>query len=249
VNVNWTAVHGLLLQLVRSNPDKQQPNSSCQEEDDPVGRIFLSDLLARNPPVNCVDAALQAFPDAVSPNHPVAFFTASSNASQQAIAQMMQHVIQRSQEKEGDRHSVECPYPWIFLPYISVEAAQVMLKMYPQGVWATSSTPFLTCDSRSYCPLDYILFAPAMTSRRHFDEAMWLKFKLILVSAGIRDHSQIVGCEISPVHTLLDRILSCSGKMTTEKDLLAFVFFCFLETLYAELLCLPSLCWLLIICP
>jgi hypothetical protein len=213
--IDWTTVYDLLLQLDRSTTFNQQQTCSNhqQQEDDPDGRIFLTHLLARNPPMNCLDAALDVFPDAVGPNNPVAFFTACSNASQQAIAQMMQHVLQRSQEKQGNSQLLECPYPWILLPFISVEAAQVMLDMYPQGIWESSSTPFLTSDSRSYSPLDYILFSSAMSNRRDFDETMWLKFKLILVTANNNNkYFTVAGCEISPVHTFLDRVLTFPGE-------------------------------------
>jgi hypothetical protein len=222
-NVNWTTVHGLLLQFCVSSlaVNQQEISNSLYEslEEDPLGRIFLTRLLARDPPMQCLDAALRAFPLAVTPSNPVAFFTACSDASPETITLMMQHVISISKE------TMECPYPWILSPYISIEAAHAMLQGYPQGVWQTSNSCFLSCESRSYTLLDYILFSPAMTAQRDFDEALWQKFKLILVTAD-----SAVGCEISPVHTVLDRILACPGKTGCKYCVLQMLFVCVFQT-------------------
>lgn len=208
---SWCTVHELLMELGSPTNVIDNENQLHQSsEEDPFGRTFITRLVARNPPVRCLDAALQAFPDAVCSTNPVVFFSACSHSSLEVVTRMTQHIVHRRRDRQ------ECPYPWILSSFISLEAAQAMLSLYPQGVWETSNlTPFLKDDScrSSYTPLDYLLFSKTMVQCREFDETLWNKFKLILVTAEYSSSSKLNTCEISPVHTLLDRIVASPGKI------------------------------------
>mmetsp|Transcript_27922 Transcript_27922/g.52332 ORF Transcript_27922/g.52332 Transcript_27922/m.52332 type:complete len:488 (-) Transcript_27922:3165-4628(-) len=221
-DVDWNTVYNLLEQL--ESVKNHQPThrlGALSVEDDPFGRLFVSKLLSRNPPVSVLDAALKVFPDSLSPSNPAAFFTASQDATPEIVGRMIRHVVdhsntRREMDAEGndDTHnrSKECPYPWIFSPFISLEAAQEILQTYPQGVWhkpSSSTMAFLSADNISYCPLDYVLLSSTMVERRTFDESLWGKFKLVLVAAEVSSSKggDPISCGISPVHTILERIL------------------------------------------
>ena len=140
------------------------------------------------------------------------------------MAHMMRRVVHsRKQPKE-------CPYPWILSSHISLEAAQAILEVYPEGVWyrpsaagsaflsssatAAPSSKLQSSATHSYIPLDYVLMSHDIIQRRTLDELLWDKFKLILVAAECSSHHVNLKSqqEISPVHTILERILAHPGK-------------------------------------
>jgi len=212
--VDWTTIHDLLLLL------GQLPLSNLQQlyessEDDPLGRIFLTKLLAKNPPLHCLDAAILAFPYALSDNHPVAFFVASRDATPTTVGRMMQSIVQSQQNENGITQ--HCPYPWILSPYITVEAATAMVEMYPAGIWqkpSPASAEFLTSKSSVYSPLDYLLFSADVIERHEMDPKLWQKFKLILAASNCSssDSNKRDCHDLAPVHTILDRIFTFPGK-------------------------------------
>jgi hypothetical protein len=215
-SIEWTTVHSLLMKLLQHQAATNTVVPHTQEhyyafsEDDPLGRIFLTRLVSKDPPVETLDQALRAFPNGICSSHPVAFFSACSNASLEVVDRMVQHTT--AMQKPG-----ECPYPWILSQFISLEAAQAMMQAYPQGVLekpAAVSSAFLTSESCVYSPLDYVMFSPTMIQKSAFDEMLWQKFKLMLVTVEsvVTGVGNGVGCQISPVHTILEMILAFPGK-------------------------------------
>ena len=83
VSIDWNTVQALLMKLLQHQATYQQqvptfPQTPEQlyasAEEDPLGRIFLTRLVSRDPPVACLDLGLQAFPHGICSSHPVAFF-------------------------------------------------------------------------------------------------------------------------------------------------------------------------------
>lgn len=241
VKVNWNVVYDLLhrLSLVAPlGPPLSVDNISSPlngditsfpfcEENDPLGRLLLVRLLSRDPPVDIVQAALAVFPEAACRN-PAAFFTACRDASNPTVVvgQMMTHLAMISSCSQKK----ECPYPWILSKFISVEGAHAILQAFPQGVLYVppklseklgkveiepenrTEAAMDTVTSNAYNLLDYILMSPAITEQRDFDETLWNKFKLILVAAECGARNVDGSSGISPVRTIVNRILGRPGK-------------------------------------
>jgi hypothetical protein len=197
--VDWNVVNGLL-QQVSIAAAFSKPR--CSTEEDPMGRLLLSCLLSRNPPATSLEAALQVFPDSLSHN-PAVFFTACRDATPEAVAHMMRHILSNYDDNQD-----ECPYAWIISNHISMEGTKAILEVFPRGVLQKSS--FLS----SYSLLDYFLMSEDMIGQRTFDFLLWSKFKLVLVAAECCENESEYGsqnCGISPVQTILKRILSRPG--------------------------------------
>jgi hypothetical protein len=242
VMINWNVVYGLFQQLLvvvppcppQSDANSGLPSnnsSTCPaswEEDDPLGRLLLGRLLSRDAPTDILRIALAVFPESLCHN-PAAFFTACRDVTNPTVVVrlMMTHLatISLSSEKK------ECPYPWILSKFVSLEGAQAILQAFPEGVWylppmpsgqlrkleiapeKETETALDAANGNSYNLLDYILMSPDMVEQRNFDETLWNKIKLILVAAECcagRDSE--VCSEISPVRTIVNRILGCPGK-------------------------------------
>ena len=191
--INWNDVESLLHQLPVSDY-----TARCSTEDDPMGRLLLGSILAKNPPATTVRGALAVFPDALMRN-PAAFFTACNCASSDILAIMMRHNITVSRNDE-------CPYPWILSPHVPLEAAQTLLTICPDGVLQESS-----CLS-GFNPLDYFLMSSDMIEQRNFDITLWNKFKLMLLAAEYCFTRKSTSPCLSPIRVILERILSSRGE-------------------------------------
>jgi hypothetical protein len=158
-----------------------------------------------------LDAVLGVFPDALTKN-PAAFFTACRDATPQLVARMMRYTTNHH-DLNSTSQQPECPYPWIVSHHVTIECTKAMLEVYPQGVLQPSSL------LKSYNLLDYFLMSPDMIEQRTFDLELWNKFKLILVAAEScnKDESCAAKCQISPVQTILKRVLSCSVLDDTKR--------------------------------
>jgi hypothetical protein len=206
--VDWNEVYFLFRELpvaahVRASGDS---TFTSTKDDDALGRSLLSILLSRNPPINVLDAMLQVFPDSLRLNSD-AFFTACRFTTAQTITQMMNHSLLRT-TTGGACMKQECPYPWILSNHVSVEGANAMIQAYPQGILQSSS--FLS----SLCPLDFFLMSPEIIKKRNFDKNIWTKFKLMLVAAECHEehnNHEKQNSGLSPVHVILERILSRPG--------------------------------------
>lgn len=195
VPVDWDVIHSLLRSLVISETTCEESHSSAQ--DDPTGRLLIAKILSRSPPLAVLDTAITIFPHALHQN-PAVFLVASKLSSTDILKLMFRKIAQQNQS---------CPYPWILSEQVSVETCKTILEMFPEGVMQTSA--FLS----SFNLLDYFLVAPEIVGRRKFDIALWSKFKLVLVAAGcmVNKGCTCCGCEIAPVHLILNRVLSRPG--------------------------------------
>ncbi|KAL3907551.1 MAG: hypothetical protein SGILL_008826 [Bacillariaceae sp.] len=226
MSIDWTIVQDLLMKLLQHQATFRVAPQTREEmyastEDDPLGRIFLTRLVSRDPPVECLDIALQVFPYGICSSHPVAFFSACSNASMEVIDRMFRHTI----DKKDDDGA--CPYPWILSQFINLEAAQKMMQAYPQGVLQKpvgAGASFLISESIAFSPLEYVMFSPTMIQKSELDEALWQKFKMMLLTVeSLNGNGSIgVGCQISPVHTIhvfwLLRELRASDEWVFQKQ-------------------------------
>ena len=223
--VDWTVVNGLLQQLayiVASSSATNDFTFISTTEQDPLGRSFVSSLLARNPPPAILNVVLQVYPESLRCN-PVAFFTACRFAAPQTVTQMMNHCLRTGVINSKNNEEQECPYPWILSSHISADGAKSILQAYPQGVLQRSSSL-----SDGLCPLDFILMSPEMVQQRKFDMTMWTKFKLILVAAERCVANSSGGCDgtqkredagLSPVHVILKRIMSRPGMYGGNRNI------------------------------
>lgn len=184
----WNHVNELLRQLHEISLDLSSTYDSC--EDDPMGRLFLSKLIEKNPPAPTVGMALNVFPNALCHN-PAAFFTACRYASSDVTVIMMRHIIKTTNNNE-------CPYPWVMSDCISLDGAKALIETYPRGVLEES--PLLS----GYNLLDYFLMSDEMVSQRKFNVTLWSKFKLILLAAQYSQGEEAM----SPVQTFLRRVFS-----------------------------------------
>lgn len=193
--VDWNRIDSLLLQLKISTADAR-----ASTEDDPMGRLILGKILSKNPPQSTLQAVLWAFPDCLLHN-PAAFFIACRNASYEILTEMMRHTIRWNGSCENND---ACPYPWIVSNLMTVEGAQALVEVFPQGVLLKSSL------LSGYSPLDYFLRSPDMIEKQTFDAVLWSKFKLVLVAAECCDEpaASLTQNSFSPVHVILKRILS-----------------------------------------
>lgn len=203
--VDWSVINNLLSWLKTSNA------SSCDTsyvsfQDDPTGRLVVGNILARGPPATIMDTAIAIFPHSLYQN-PAAFLVASQSSSPEVLQRMFRQISGREDS---------CPYPWIISEHISVEIAKTMLETFPEGVLKPSA--FLS----SFNLLDYFLISPEIIKRRTFDVKLWNKFKLVLVAVGSlqKKGCSCCGCEIAPVHLILNRVLSRSGMYTYIHPLL-----------------------------
>ena len=130
----------------------------------------------------------------------------------EVLDRMFRHTIDTKSDASA------CPYPWILSPFISLEAAQSLMQAYPQGVLEKAAGPgasFLTSESIVFSPLEYVMFSPAMIQKSEFDETLWQKFKMMLVAVESltgNGGGNGVGCQISPVHTVVEQALAFPGK-------------------------------------
>ncbi len=193
--VDWNAVSCLLPFLKINNAIGE--DSYASDQDDPMGRLLLARLLARDAPAAIVDTAIAFFPRSLHHN-PAAFLAASQNSSPEVLKRMFCQIAGRDDP---------CPYPWIISDCISVESAKILLETFPEGVMKPSG--FLS----SFNLVDYFLISPDIIKRRTFDVKLWNKFKLVLVAVGslLKKGCSCCGCEIAPVHLILNRVLSRSG--------------------------------------
>lgn len=174
----------------------QVPSTVSFDDEDPNGRLLLSTLIRKNPPVAVIEAALRAFPEALNQN-PAAFFTACRDASSEVLVTMLRHCV------KARKGSVECPYPWLISGHVSLEGAKCLIEAYPQGVLEESRL------LGGHNLLDYFLMSEDMVEQRRFDVTLWNKFKLILLAAGYsRGESNLL-----PVHTIIRRVVSRPGKL------------------------------------
>ena len=171
------------------------PSHGNVDEEDPNGRLLLSTLIRKNPPVAVLEAALRAFPEALNQN-PAAFFTACRDASSEVLVTMIRHCVKT-------RKSTECPYPWLISCHVSMEGAKSLIEAYPQGVLEESR--FLSGHNL----LDYFLMSDDMVEQRRFDVTLWNKFKLVLLAAEYARG----GSSLLPVHTIIRRVVSQPGKL------------------------------------
>jgi len=197
IGINWKVIDDLLLTLPVAHA-----SCMCCTEDDPTGRLLIGKLISRNPPVASLETALQVFPDCLDHNC-AAFFTACRDGTPELLTRMMCHTVKNLSSNVLE---TECPYPWILSSYVSVEDANALIQAYPQGV---------LCKAKllsSTCPLDYFLVSDEFIEQGCFDSTSWNKFKLILVAAGCcASEYEMAPCEISPIHVILNRILSQPG--------------------------------------
>jgi hypothetical protein len=216
---DWNTVRDLLQKLstiTTARPLGQKQNF-CREsfEHDTYGRTLLLKLLERDVPLVCLREALQIFPTAID-GSPVAFFTACHASTPEIAGYMMQHIVTINNGKK------ECPYPWIFSPYISFDGAQSIVRAFPEGVWHKSSSAcssFLSSNNEDHSPLTYILFSQRMMERREFDQLLWQKIKLILVVASAAgDSERTSGNSVFPIHTILEQLMARPGKIRREVD-------------------------------
>lgn len=210
-SIDWDSINSLFQQLT-TLPSSPTPRYSSTE-DDPMGRLLLGSLLSRNPPARILQAALEVFPESLYRN-PAAYFTACCYGTPELVAQMLQHTlnVRHNKNKNNSDEDNECPFPWILSSHVSVDGAKALLEVYPQGVLQKS--PYLS----SHSPLDYFLTSTEMIEKRKIDVTMWNKFKLMLVAAEYSENSSsLPSCGLSPAHTLLKRILSCSDFWADPK--------------------------------
>lgn len=203
VPVNWNAVDGLLKELAtdRESSPSSAVNKYGSAQNDPMGRLLMSGILSRNPPVNIVDATIHIFPDSLDQN-PAAFLAASQKAGPEVLSRMARHISGRREQCN------QCPYPWLLSNSTSVEQGKTILEAYPEGVLQPS--PFLS----SLDLVDHLLM---VVESRTFDSALWTKFKLVLVAAGCSDKDvcSAHNCGIAPVQVILKRMLSRELGMYT----------------------------------
>lgn len=194
--VDWNVVNGLLQSLPIDKASPEIRYASTQ--DDPMGRLLMAGILARNPPPAIVDTAIHIFPECLNQN-PCAFVIASQHASKEVLTRMIRYVVSSKEE--------QCPYPWILSELVSSEAAKTVLEACPRGVWMPSSL------LSSHNLLDYFLMSPEVVKCRTFDQTLWTKFKLVLVAAGCSDKEipKSCRCEVAPVQVILKRVLSRPG--------------------------------------
>jgi hypothetical protein len=192
--VDWGSIQSLLHQLAPSTAA-----NATSSEDDPMGRLILGKFIARQPPLDSLQTFLKAFPDSALHNPAAYFIACRTKASMEVISEMMRHTIKRNNTNR------ECPYPWILSDLITFEAAQAILQVYPQGVLQPSSL------LSNIGPLDFFLRSTEMIETRVFDRALWSKFKGMLIAAQY-DGNDPESCKtITPINTLLKRIMSYSG--------------------------------------
>lgn len=202
-SVDWNSINHLLLKLTPSTAT----NAFTSSEDDPMGRLILGHLISRKPPLASLKTFLKVFPDSLLHNPAAYFIACRHNLPMETMAEMMRHTIQRT-----PTNNEECPYPWIVSDLMTVEAVQAILQVYPQGVLQGSTL------LSNLCPLDFFLRSTGVIETRVFDHVMWSKFKLVLVAAQCNDQDSASFHDISPVHTILKRILSYSGMYETGQD-------------------------------
>lgn len=190
--VDWDDIRSLLQCLVVSDTSSEEIYSSPQ--DDPTGRLLMTNILSRYPPLAIVDTTISIFPHSLHQN-PAAFLAASKLSSTDILELMFRKISLQDES---------CPYPWILSEQVTVDTCKTFLELYPEGVMKSSS--FLS----SFNLLDYFLIAPEVVDRRKFDIILWSKFKLVLVAAGcmINKGCTCCGGEIAPVHLILNRVLS-----------------------------------------
>jgi hypothetical protein len=197
VPVDWNVVSGLLQCLMVDESESSSPAVKYASiQDDSMGRLLVTAILSRDPPVAIVDKAIRMFPHSLDQN-PAAFLAASQNAGPEVLTRMAQHISGREEHQQ-------CPYPWLLSKNTSVEQAKTILEAFPEGVLKPS--PFLS----SFNLIDHLL----MVVKSHtFDSALWTKFKLVLVAAGCSDGEicSAHNCKIAPVQVILKRVLSRSG--------------------------------------
>jgi hypothetical protein len=201
-STNWNVVHDLLQQL-SAWLSVTSANYGCIE-DDPMGRLLLGSLLSKNPPAIVVNAALAVFPEALHHN-PAAFFIACRDTSPEILALMMRHVTTNTNQANTCTNEC-CPYPWILSEHVSVEGARALISAYPEGVLKASSM------LSGHNLLDYFLFSQEMMEQRNFDMTLWNKFKLLLLATQCCNTSRESKEGLSPVFTILERVLARPGK-------------------------------------
>jgi len=199
--VDWDVVNGLLPYLKIESDSCEQ--SYASPLDDPMGRLLITRILSRDPPAAILDAVITIFPKALLQN-PASFLAAFQCSTLDVLRRMFLHVSGRDDQ---------CPYPWIISDCISVEDAKNILQMFPEGVMKPSS--FLSSCNL----LDYFLVSPDMVKCRTFDIKLWKKLKLVLVAFGslLKNECSCCGCEIAPVHVILNRVLSRSDFWTSSQ--------------------------------
>jgi hypothetical protein len=196
--IDWDS----LIPLLKSLEPWTAQQCWTSKEDDPMGRLLLGRVLTNQAPLNVVETVLTVFPDCLICN-PAAFFMACRyyKSNQDVLVTMMKHVLSRR-----DPSDAECPFPWILSDLVTVSAAQTILEIYPQG--ALEPSPVLSGKTL----LDYLVRSSDLQKHQSSDNALWTKFKLILVSAECSQKANCTACKkngsLSPAHVLLNRVLS-----------------------------------------
>jgi len=198
--IDWDSLN---LSLKSLEPLTAQQQSWTSKEDDPMGRLLLGRVLTNQAPLNVVETVLTVFPDCLMYN-PAAFFMACRHykSNQNVLATMMKHAL-----STRDPSDSECPFPWILSDLVTVSATQAILEIYPQGVLEPS--PQLSGKTL----LDYLVCSFDLQKHQSVNNnALWTKFKLILVSAECSQKANCTACKkngtLSPAHVLLKRVLS-----------------------------------------
>lgn len=197
VSVNWQFVKSTLREL----PVATEKSTRASLEDDPMGRALLIDILSRDPSVEVVEDCLRTFPDALVMNVS-AYFTASQ-CHDLSIIRSLVRFYQKRQATDS------CPYSWITMSHVSVEAAEAVIREYPQGV-------LQKCDGSKVCLLDRILFSVDDFKHRQPDPSWWEKLVLMLKAA---EHPTLEEekTQFNPIHFLVRRVVTHSEFFKNRK--------------------------------
>ena len=189
-NVDWDYVKSTLNEL----PVATEVSTRTSLAEDPMGRALLIAILTKNPSVDVVDACLRTFPDALAMNVS-AYFMASRCHDLNIIRSLIRFCRQR-------QPSDSCPYSWIMMSHVSVEAAERIIREYPQGV-------LQQCNGSKHCLLDRALFSVEDFEHCQPHYSYWDKLVLML-KAVENENLDEENNKFHPIHTLVSRILTQS---------------------------------------
>jgi len=202
--VDWTTIK----QLLHSNHGYIEEGSSTSLKDDPRGRIFIVDVIAKDPPKDIIEDILCLYPDSLTANIS-AFFAACRCESLDVIRLLIKYVLRKGSTKVDS-----CPYPWIVVSHVTAQAANVLLEEYPQGVLQPKAGV-----SSDLCPLDSMIFSTCDMRSQSPDHQWWGKLKLMLMVSEHGTVNTLSGHVFHPVHTLLKRVLNNSSYLANSKTM------------------------------
>lgn len=184
-NVDWIQLYKILERVefqCSMNPRPQGDNSA---------RCLLMHLLLREAPLRVVVAFVALYPDSLHQNVS-AFFAACQVGSPEIIRFLIRMAV-----KLGDAY--ECPYPWITISHVTVEATKILLDEYPNGI-------LQICEVNGRCPLDHMILSSLGQCHQTQSSDWYEKLKLMLQTSEFVTTGGCTGS--APIQTLLKAVLS-----------------------------------------